>query len=630
MQNDAPETARLGSWAALMRPTSMIALMWTLAQIAFVIWPQIHTIAQRSIHVSMAIALCAAIIAEAQRSKPGKWIWYAVTILGLLPGLYIAWRADYLTSIRIQGLDPVMPAEYVLGILLAALLFETARRTLGLGLTLFAGLFVLYFFVGPYLPQPFAHRYTGLERFIDMEFLSLDGIFGVPVGVSASTVFYFILFAAIYDVFGGGRLIIDLAMVLTGGRVGGPAKAAVVASGMLGSVSGSAVANVMSTGIFTIPLMRRAGYDSRFAGGVEAAASTGAQLVPPVMGAAAFIMADFLQIPYQTIVVAAILPAIAYYIALLIMVDFEARKRSIGVVTDQGEHVQIGELLIARGHLLLPLAWLAYRILMGFPAEIAAMEASLFTIIAGTLRKTTRASLLAIIEGLVLAAERTITVALPCALAGIVVAIIAFTGLGTKFTGFIIAIAGGQAAILLVLTMLASLVLGAGMPTTSAYIMAAILLAPGLTSLGVEPLVAHFFIFYFAILSMVTPPVALAAYAAAAITKASASDTGWRAFMLSLPGFVIPFAAVLHPGLLLIGSVTDSIWALFNVLIGLVSLAAAIIGWLFRPLSKAERFALALIGIVAALPGIYATMAGIAALCVMVGFLAFSARKHTV
>lgn len=619
------DQVRLASWGSLMRPTALIALAWTLTQIAFVFWPQIDTIAQRGLHVSFAVAVAFSALADISKRAGAEWFWRAVSLAALVPGIYIAFQADFLTSVRIQGLDPVRPLDYALGLLLIVLIFEAGRRALGLGLTIFAAFFVAYFFLGPYLPEVFAHRYTGLERFVDMEFLSLQGIFGVPVGVSVSTVFYFILFAAIYDVFGGGRLIIDLALTLTGKRVGGPAKAAVVSSGMLGSVSGSAVANVMSTGIFTIPLMRRAGYDPRFAGGVEAAASTGAQLVPPVMGAAAFIMADFLQTPYQTIVLAAILPAIAYYVALLLMVDFEARKCNTPVI-DAAQTDSIAKVLMNRGHLLVPLGWLAYRIVVGYPVENAAIEACGLTIVVGMLRKSSRRPFLPVIEGLVLAAERSVTVALPCALAGIVVAIISFTGLGTKFTSFMVTVAAGQVGVLLVLSMLASLVLGAGMPTTSAYIMAAILLAPSLTTLGVEPLVAHFFIFYFSILSMVTPPVALAAYAAAAITKSSASQTGWRAFALSLPGFVIPFAAVMHPGLLLIGSPLDAVWAVFNVLAGFVALAAGVIGWLFRPLPLWARAAFVVIGIMTTLPGISLTVLS-CALLVALGAWAYFTRE---
>ncbi|WP_137390149.1 TRAP transporter permease [Rhodoligotrophos defluvii] len=602
-----PKVAGAASrWADLATPAALLALAWSAAQIAFAIWPTIDTLSQRALHVSFAIALAFAMLA----SKAGptqRWIDNLLAILALAPGLYIVLNSDYLTSGRIIGLDPVRPLDYIFGLLVIALLFIASYRVMGLGLAIFAMVFVAYFFIGPYLPGELAHRYSGLERFIDSQYLSLDGLYGVPVGVSVSTVFYFVLFAAIYDAFGGGRLIIELAMALTGRRVGGPAKAAVVASGLLGMVSGSAVANVMSTGIFTIPLMRHSGYSARFAGGVEAAASTGAQLVPPVMGAAAFIMADFLRIPYQTIVLAAIAPSIAYYLALLLMVDLEARRRKVAPISAEREPIR--DVLIQRGHLLLPLLWLAYRIIVGFPVEMAAIEASAATVVIGMLRPATRQPAIALAASLAVAAERAVTVALPCALAGIVVAVISFTGLGTKFTGLMITLSGGSMAVLLALTMLASLVLGAGMPTTSAYIMAAVLLAPSLAAIGVPSLAAHFFIFYFAILSMVTPPVALSAYAAAAITGGSASSTGWQAFALSLPGFIIPFAIIIHPGLLLMGSPLSLMWGFGNILLGLIGIAIAVVGWLFRPLRPIERAIFAVLGLVNVLPGLWVTIA---------------------
>ncbi len=615
-ETSEPSLLSLSRWTDLADPSVLIALAWSAAQIAFVLWPSIDTLTQRALHVGFALALSVSILGRG-RSPRAR---YGAALLGLLclvPAVYIAWNAAFITGGRVPGLDPVTMAQYVLGIFFIVALFEMGRRVLGLGLTIFSLIFVAYFFFGPYLPGSLAHRYSGIEHFIDAEFLSLQGVFGVPVGVSVSTVFYFIFFAAIYDVYGGGRMIIQLAFAMTGRTVGGPAKAAVVSSGLLGSVSGSAVANVMSTGIFTIPLMQRVGYRPAFAGAVEAAASTGAQLVPPVMGAAAFIMADYLQVPYQTIVLAAIVPSLLYYFALLLMVDLRARARNLGA-TDTAEQTPVHEVLLTRGHLLIPLAWLVYRIISGFPVENAAIESAAVTVVVGTLRAGTRRSLLALIESLAVAAERTVVVALPCALAGIVVAVIAFTGLGTKFTGAMIWLAHGSVWLLLVFTMLASLVLGTGMPTTSAYIMAAVLLAPALTQIGVVPLTAHFFIFYFAILSMVTPPVALAAYAAASISRASPSDTGWSAFRLSIPGFLIPFSAVLHPGLLLIGGFGDTLWGLLNVMVGFVGIAVAMIGWLFRPVSVFWRAVFFAVGVLTLLPDAWSSVTSFAAMAALV------------
>lgn len=594
---------KLAGWRDLLAPAPLVAAAWTLFQMAIFIWPTIDSMTIRAMHVSFAVCLALLLTGRALASPRARAVNMVIALIALAPGLYITFSVERLMGGRIYGLDPVLPLDYVFGLLLMILLTEAARRVLGLGLTLFCGVFVLYFFLGNFLPGDIGHRFGFLGKFVDVQFLTLHGIFGVPTGVSASTVFYFILFAAVYDTFGGGRLIIDLTLAATGWSVGGPAKAAVVSSGVMGSVSGSAVANVMSSGIFTIPLMKAAGYSPRFAGAVEAAASTGGQIVPPVMGAAAFVMADLLQISYQTIVIAAIIPSIMYYLALMYMVDLQARQRSLDRISRENMP-RVIEALKSRGHMLIPLVWLTYQITTGYPVDRAAIESSLIAIAVGMMRATTRRGLFNIVEALIVAAVRSIAVALPCAIAGIVVAVIAFTGLGTKFTALMIAIAGGHIAPLLILAMLASLVLGCGMPTTSAYIMAAVLLAPALIALDVIPLVAHFFVFYFAILSMVTPPVALAAYAAASLSNASSSATGWQAFALSIPGFVIPYAAVLHPGILMLGGVGDAAWGIVNILVGLTGLGAAIIGWLFRPLPTAWRVGLAVLGVVSLLPGL--------------------------
>ena len=628
--SQATESSKLSlrRWSELADPVLLIALAWSVMQIVIVLEPGIDTLSQAALHVGFALALALAMIG--QTSPPGsvrRIGWLVAAGVAFLPSLYIVVNASFLTSERMQGIDPVSPAQYAFGLLLIVALFEAGRRVLGLGMTVFAALFVVYFFVGPFLPGDLAHRYSGLERFIDAQYLSLHGIFGVPIGVSVSTVFYFILFAAIYDTYGGGRMIIDIAFAMTGRSIGGPAKAAVVSSGLLGSVSGSAVANVMSTGIFTIPLMQKVGYTARFAGAVEAAASTGGQLVPPVMGAAAFIMADYLRVPYQSIVLAAILPAVAYYLALLLMVDLKARQRGLQP-TSGLDMTPLSSLLRVRGHLMLPLAWLVYRIVAGHPVSNAALEASVLTILVGSLRAATRQRPIALVEALIVSAERTISVALPCAIAGIVVAVIAFTGLGTKFTSLMVFAAGGSVAVLLILTMVASLVLGTGMPTTSAYIMAAVLLAPALIEVGVAPLSAHFFIFYFAILSMVTPPVALAAYAAASISRAGPAETGWSAFTLCLPGFLIPFVAIAHPGLFLVGDIGDSIWGMANVLLGFFAVSVGLVGWLFRPLGLAWRLGFAAVGVIALLPDVASTVICVVLLAAGTALLWVQSRRR--
>lgn len=606
-----------GRWRDLLAPAPLVALAWSAFQIALFIWPTISTIIQRAGHVSFGVALALLLTHDRFRTPITRALNYMMALLALAPAVYIALSVERIMNGRISGLDPLVPADYVFGVCLLILVAEASRRTLGLGITLLAALFVAYHFAGPYIPGAMGHRFGGFDQFVDIQFLTLQGLFGVPTGVSTEVVFYFILFAAVYDVFGGGRMIIDLAMSMTGRRVGGPAKAAVIASGMMGSVSGSAVANVMSTGIFTIPLMKRVGYDPRFAASAEAVASTGGQLVPPVMGAAAFVMADLLQTPYSQIVIAAILPSILFYSALLIVVHLQARKDSLGSI-DVSALPRLGATLRERGHMLIPLLWLCYRVVAGYPVDQTAVEAAILSVFCGMARRSTRAGPLQLVQSLVAAAERTINVALPCAVAGILVAVIAYSGLGTKFTTLMVFLSGGWLPAMLVLAALGALILGCGMPTTSAYIMAAVLIAPALILLGVEPLVAHFFLFYFAILSMVTPPVALASYAAAAIAEAPAGATGWKAFGMAMPGFIIPFAIVIHPGLLLTDAISigDSIWGFFNVFTGFVALGAAITGFLFRNLGAGWRAYFVLVGVINVLPGIWVSLISFAALAV--------------
>jgi len=608
MSGDAVGAPPRSRWRDLVAPAPLTAIAWSAFQIAIFIWPTIPTLSQRAGHVSFAIALALLLSSGKTASAVRRAADYLLAVLAMLPGIYVVYSIERLMNERISGVDAPLPADYGFGLLLLVLLFEASRRTLGLGMTLLAALFVVYHFAGSYIPGVLGHRFGDLGQFIDLQFLTLYGVYGVPTGVSAQVVFYFILFAAVFDVYGGGRMIIEFAMALTGRRIGGPAKAAVIASGMMGSVSGSAVANVMSTGIFTIPLMKRVGFSPRFSGAVEAVASTGGQMVPPIMGAAAFVMADLLQIPYSTIAVAAILPSILYYAGLLIVVDLQARKLNLGSV-DAADLPSMGATMRERGHMLLPLVWLCYQVVTGYPVDQAAVQACIVTIVCGIARRTTRAPLIDLVQSLSVAAQRTIDVALPCAIAGVIVGVIAYSGLGTKFTSLIVFLSGGELALMLVLAALGALILGCGMPTTSAYIMAAVLVAPALILLKVDPLVAHFFIFYFSILSMVTPPVALASYAAAAIAQAPASSTGWQAFLIAIPGFIIPFAVVLHPGLLLNGDAGDAIWGFANVFIGFTALAAAITGYLFVRLGAGWRTYFALVGVANVLPGLWVSVA---------------------
>ena len=582
-------------WTALIRPVYLVALGWALFQIAIFIWPTIDLMVRRCGHISFAVALALLVLRDRASSTPLRWGYLLAALAALTPPLYLAAELDRIYD-RITELDPVLPGDIGFASLLLVLLLIVTWRYVGLGMALLGGGFIAYQLFGGAIPGVLGHNVAGFDLFIDILFLTERGLFGVPTAVSAEIVFYFILFAAIFDVYGGGRLIIDLALRLTGQQTGGPAKAAVVASALSGSVSGSAVANVMSTGIFTIPLMRRTGYPPTFAAAGEAIASTGGQITPPVMGAGAFIMADFLHIAYTTIVFAALIPALLYFTGLFIAVHIKARLDGITAL-DSSEQVSLGGELRRKGHLLLPLAVLVGLIVSGFAIVDAAIYASVLAVVLGNLFSATRQPLLILIEALIKTSQRALSVAIPCAIASIIVSVISFTGLGTKFTSFIVHLASGTLWLAVGLAALGSLILGAGMPTTSAYIMAAVLIAPALVQLGTEPLVAHLFVFYLAIISMITPPVALAAYAASTIAETPANRTGWMAFRIALPLVLIPFTFILQPALITWVSAGALAWALVQALVMIWAFTIAIIGWLDRPLSIAERLLFTLIGV---------------------------------
>jgi TRAP transporter 4TM/12TM fusion protein len=581
---EASSQVALTSWRAFWQPVNLLALGWVLFQLALLIWPDTDLLIRRAGHIGFA---CALGLALALRGRVNGLVQMLAAALALAPAVYLALSLERLYD-RIPELDPVLSGDYLLGGALLLLVLEAARRRLGAGLSILALAFILYQLLGSQIPGLLGHRIEGLDIFVDTLFLGQGGIFGVPTGVSAEVIFYFILFAALFDTFGGGRLIMDLSMWLTGSRVGGPAKASVVASALTGSISGSAVANVMSTGIFTIPLMKKAGYSPTFAAGTEAAASTAGQIMPPVMGAAAFIMADFLQVPYSTVAFGALIPALAYLAGIMVAVHLQARLKGIKPIAlaDVGS---VKASLLARWHMLLPLLWLVGQIARGYDVVSAVTQASLLTILVGCLRKETRQPLRAVVEALIRTSERAVVVALPCALASIVVMVISMTGLGTKFTSVILDLAGGNLWLAAALGGLGCLVLGCGMPTTSAYIMAAILVAPALAELGFDPLVAHMFIFYIAVMANVTPPVALAAYAGASIAGCSANSAGWQAFKLALPGLAIAWTMMLQPTLVLWGSVFEVAVAVVQALTATALIAVVVVGWLGRPLSVVGR-----------------------------------------
>lgn len=572
-----------------LKPSPLIAIAWSLFQAYDIVVGFLHPLILYPIHVTFAVAL---VFLNSPASKEGKTHKLFDSLLVLFTftiGVYLILNFQRFST-RIPFVHSPTMMDIFFGVSLVVLLLEACRRTVGLCLTLIAIFFIFYGFAGKYMPGLLAHRGLSIERFVDLQVLSPNGIFGLPIGVSAGLVFYFILFGAFMERSGGGELFTDLAYSVAGRVRGGAAKASVVSSALYGTISGSAVANVVITGQFTIPLMKRSGLSPAFAGAVEAVASTGGQIMPPIMGAAAFILAQIVGISYWEVAIAAVIPACLYYVALFFTIDFEAVKKGLrGLTKAELPDVRAG--LKLRIHLLLPLAILIYYIITATVTPVTAVfRAILATIIVSFLRKATRIGPQRLLSALEKGAKDAVTVAIPCAVAGIVIGIVINSGLGLKFTDLMIYLSGGVLIVTLILVMLGVIILGMGMPTSAAYLIGAILLAPALINLGVTPIAAHMFIFYFGVISMITPPVALAAFAAASISGSDLWNTGLLAFRIALPGFLIPYIFVFHNGLLFKGSWVEILWVSATTIVGVIGFAGGTTGYFAKKTSIAERF----------------------------------------
>jgi TRAP transporter 4TM/12TM fusion protein len=479
--------------------------------------------------------------------------------------------------------------EIVFGAFLVVALFDACRRTIGWPIVILASLFIAYGLLGAYLPDPIAHRGYSLKRVASQIYLGGGGIFGTPLGVSATFVTGVVVLGTLLEKTGAGQVMMDFATALTGRMRGGPAKAAVVGSSLMGMISGTAVANVLTTGPISIPLMRKSGYRKEAAGAIEAVASTGGQLMPPVMGAAAFIMAEFTETSYLTIAKAAFLPAVIFYAVLLSMVHFEAAKRKIPILRDADSITDWGSIL-RNSYLLIPLPVFISMLLNGY----SIMLSSFWAIVASTLVSyLNRSSVLTprrMIETCVAAAQAVIPVALACAVAGVIIGIITLTGIGLKFSTLVVLLSNGSLPVALVLTMLTCLILGMGLPTAAAYILVATLVAPALVDLGVSLLAAHLFVLYSAMLSSITPPVALAAYAAASIANGNPLKIAVLACQFGMAAFAVPYFFVYDPAILGIDVTYMQIAASFvTAILGGICASVAMLGFFTDRLNILER-----------------------------------------
>ena len=540
--------------------------------------------------------------------KKYRWMDWFFILLTLASIGYLFINYEYIIT-RYALVHPLSGSDMVFGILLAALLVEASRRAIGPALPLTAGFFLVYAYLGPYLPGLLRHSGFTTEAIVDQLSFTTEGIFGMPLGVSATYVILFIIFGTFLEKSGTGQLFMDFASAITGWTRGGPGKISCISSALFGTISGSAVANVMVDGWLTIPLMKRTGFKPPFACAVEAAASTGGQIMPPVMGAAAFVMSEFTGIPYITICLYAMIPALLYYLSLFMSIHFEAGRMGLKGLPKE-ELPNLKKTMAARGHMFIPLIIIVYMMTAGYTPMYACIYSTVAVVVLSFLRKETRMGFWTIVKALEESAKNTLGVASACACAGIVIGVINLTGVGLKFTSFVLFLAGASLIPALVLTMIAGIVLGMGMPTTPAYIVQAALLIPALIKLGVLNVAAHMFVFYFSTISAITPPVAMAVYAAAGIGGAKLWPTGLWAMRIAATGFVVPFMFVYGPSLLFIGSAFDIITSSISASFGVIALAAGMMGWFVKKVNPWERLVLIAAALLLIKPGLYSDAVG--------------------
>ena len=630
MQEKTNLSERSGFAKAVDCVIALLCLAVSLFHIFIAVNSSISVVQQRVIHV-MAILL---IFFAGQVSKTvskSKWKTIVNSLLFLLTVCVAVYfiKGNTLSALSQRGVRGISQSDMVFGVILIVMVLFVSYRTVGLALTILSGIFLAYAYFGRYMPDLIAHKGYTIRKITDYVAWTSESIFGSCIGASVSFVALYIIFGELLNAFGAGQFFIDIAYALTGRMKGGPAEASVVSSALMGSINGSAVANVVTTGTFTIPLMKKVGYTPEFAGAVEAVASTGGQLLPPVMGAAAFVMADLTGIPYSTIIIAAIVPGLLYYVSLGVAVYLEACKKGLGS-EDETRLPVVKQVLKAGWYHAIPIVVLIVALIgFGYSANTSAIYAIIALLAIGvvnTLRKEHRIPIREIVDSLISAAKTTVPVAIACACAGIVIGIGSMTGIGVKFTTIVFRISGGNLLAMLVMIMLACIVMGMGLPSTAAYIIAASIGAPALIQAGIPTLAAHLFVFYFAIMSFITPPVAMSAYAASGIAKSKNGKTGLLAFMLGLAGFIIPFMYVYRPAMLLIdSSIGEFIWVSVVAALATVNMAVVTIGYLKRPLNVLERLMLAAATICLVFPNIWGDVIGLSLTAVL--YLFFLKKK---
>ena len=564
----------------------------------------------RSTHLAFVMVLCFLMrpLGRKTWSDP-KNVWFGVDLLcvalTLVIQAYVFWDLESFIFRRgdLTNLDIYAGTVFML------LLLEATRRAVGWAMVIIAGFFLIQTALSDYFFGVFYGPPSSWFTMMDYLFMRENGIYSIPLMVMATYIFLFILFGAILVRSGAGRFFINVAMALTGSNVGGPAKASVVSSCLMASVSGSAVANVVTTGSFTIPLMKRIGYKPYFAGAVEACASSGGQIMPPVMGAAAFVIAEFLNVPYLKVAMAGLFPALIYFFSIFVMVHFEARKLNLATVSAK-ELPDLKEEIKRGGHLFLSIIVIVVLMVIGYTPMFAAFWAIISILVLSSLRKETRMTPTGILSALEEGARLAVPVSIACAAAGVIIGCVFVSGLGLKFTNALVVIAGGNLWIVLILAMIASLILGMGLTTTAVYITLAALVIPAIVQMGVAPISAHLFAFYFGLVSAITPPVALASFAAAGIAASNPMQTGVHSFRLGIAKYILPFVFVFAPGMVFVGAWPEIVLSIVGGFAGIFALTITTEGWFLSRVGWPVRILMAVCALFFFVPGLKTTLLG--------------------
>ncbi|WP_175988508.1 TRAP transporter permease [Bacillus sp. Marseille-Q1617] len=586
-----------------------------------------------SIHLGFALSLVFLLFpARKKNVKLNKLAWYDIVLAAISVGIGAYWPIMQDDIVSRVGL--MTSLDFYVGLAAILLVLEATRRAVGLPITIISSAFLLYMYYGRQMPGFLAHRGYDLDDIVKTMFFTSEGILGTPLYVSATFIFLFLLFGAFLVKTGVGQYFNDLAVSIAGKRTGGPAKVAIFSSALQGTISGSSVANVVTSGSFTIPMMKKLGYRKEFAGGVEAAASTGGQLMPPIMGAAAFLMVEFIGgISYWDIAKAAAIPAVLYFTGIWIMTHFEAKRLGLRGLSD--EEMPNRREVLKKIYLLLPILTVIILLVSGMSVMRAALWSIVATIAISAIRKDTRIGFKDAVDALVDGARTALSVAVATAAAGIIVGVVTKTGLGLTLANGLVDLAAdltnsaqGKLLLTLLFTMIASIVLGMGSPTTANYVITSTIAAPAIILLGAPELSAHLFVFYFGIIADITPPVALAAFAAAGVSGGEPIRTGVNSAKLAIAAFIIPYMFVLSPELLMIDTtIPQLLWVVFTAITGMIAIGAGMIGYWFRRLYVIERFLCVAAGIMLIYPEGMSDIIGLVSFAVLLAIQFFIKRE---